>query len=91
MTITKQQGTIITAVTAVLFGCSGILTCIGAFLTIPVSTIPYEITSWVWVATNICSALAFLSLPVIFYFVLVANNKNEPDLLLPENKDGPST
>jgi phosphotransferase system glucose/maltose/N-acetylglucosamine-specific IIC component len=83
--ISRQNGIIITAIVAVLFGCAGIATGIAGLLGIPGSTVPYEITGWVWLAANSCTALGFISLPVIFYFVFVANNKEEP--ASPERQD----
>jgi hypothetical protein len=76
--VSKRTGMIITAVIAVLYGCAGVLTCLGGLLTAPFSTLPYEFTGWVWFGTNVCSGLAFLALPVVFYILFVANRPDDP-------------
>lgn len=79
--VNKRTGTIITAVTAVFFGLAGLLTCLAGTLTAPFMTalnLPYDLTGWVWLIANVCSGVAFLALPVVFYILLVANRPDDP-------------
>lgn len=76
--VSRRTGIIVTAVIAVLFGCAGLTTCVGGLITAPFSTMPYEaLGPWVWFAANMCSAAAFITLPVVFYILFVASSRPE--------------
>lgn len=82
MTVTRQHGIIITAVTGVLFGCTAVLICVSSLLsllgTISDSQELYAPALLTANAGMICGSLAFVSLPIIFYFLLVRGREDAP-------------
>jgi hypothetical protein len=82
--VSKQTGTIITAVMAVLFGCGGIFTCVSGILgagsilgRLQYGAPGFGSGVYAGLGATICTSLGFIALPVVFYVVLVANNKQE--------------
>lgn len=84
--VSKQTGTIITGVMAVLFGCAALFTCIGGVtsagailrnLRFGGGTL-FGSGLYVGLGSTLCTSLGFIALPVVFYIILVANNKETP-------------
>lgn len=94
--VNKQTGTIITAVLAVLFGCAAIFTCIsglmsasGTFQALRFGASAFGSGVFTRLGADVCMSLGFIALPVVFYIILVANNKDVP-ASPPESKDEPT-
>jgi hypothetical protein len=81
--VSKRTGIIITAVMAVLFGCAGMLTCLSGLLAARTAFESFGLGPglrrglFVGLGAEICTSLAFIALPIVFYVVLVANHKPE--------------
>ena len=89
MTVSKQTGTTITLILAVLFGCAGIFTCISTLISLRDRMIVLQagvvrpallpLTGQLAaLGAGLCTALGFIALPIVFYIVLVAGRKDEP-------------
>ncbi len=79
-TMDRKTGIIVTVVLAVLFGCAGIFTCVGGIFTVggALGRLGRELVRvWQWVGAleGVCTALAFIAVPVVFYFLLVHGRK----------------
>ena len=96
--VSKQTGLIITAVMTVLFGCASLFTCLAGvtsagnvFSSTRLLGEP-SIGSGVYVGlgANLCTALGFIALPVAFYVILVANNKDAATPAEPPKPEDPA-
>jgi phosphotransferase system glucose/maltose/N-acetylglucosamine-specific IIC component len=79
-TMDRKTGIIVTVVLAVLFGCAGIFTCVGGIFSLgsALEQVGYELLrvwQWLGVLEGICTTLAFVAVPVVFYFLLVHGRK----------------
>jgi phosphotransferase system glucose/maltose/N-acetylglucosamine-specific IIC component len=79
-TMDRKTGIIVTVVLAVLFGCAGIFTCVGGIFALgdALERLGYELVrvwQWLSVPESICTTLAFIAVPVVFYFLLVHGRK----------------
>jgi len=78
VTVSKQQGIIITAVLGALLGCGGVFVC-GSSLTSITYFVqglsggePLSTASWFFsIVGGLCTGAGFIALPIIFYFLLV--------------------
>jgi phosphotransferase system glucose/maltose/N-acetylglucosamine-specific IIC component len=79
-TMDRKTGIIVTVVLAVLFGCAGIFTCVGGIFTLGnvLERLGYGLLrAWQWADAlgSVCTTLAFIAVPVVFYFLLVHGRK----------------
>ena len=85
VSVTKLQGTIITAVLGVLLGCGGLLAC-GNVLTSLVyvlqasagTTLLGTVSNLFLITSGLCTSAGFIAIPVIFWFLLVRGRPDDP-------------
>jgi len=93
--VSKQTGLIITAVMTVLFGCAALFTCLAGVTSAGNVLRSTRLLGeplagsgvYAGLGANLCTALGFIALPVVFYVILVAHNKESA--APPETADPP--
>ncbi len=75
--LNKQNRTIMVAVLGVIFGCTAILMCLLSFMHllelvgVSYSRTTSRLLSWISLISNLGIVLAFIAIPVVFFFLLL--------------------